>query len=97
LIPRLVKTARHNQGAAAAHVRFAPIATQLLHDINPPLRATTGCEQLQQNPRLFDHLVGDGEYIGRNFEAERLSGFEVEDQLELGGLLHREISRHRAS
>src|SRR5215470_17216550 len=45
----------------------------------------------------FDHLVGDGEYIGRNFEAERLSGFEVEDQLELGGLLHREIGRHRAS
>ena len=45
----------------------------------------------------FDHLVGECEYIGRNFEAERLGGFEVDDQLELGGLLHREIGRRCAS
>src|SRR5262245_9623748 len=45
----------------------------------------------------FDHLVDECEYIGRNFEAERLGGFEVDDQLELGGLLHREIGRRRAS
>src|SRR6516164_4404016 len=35
----------------------------------------------------FDHLVGEGEHFGRNFEAERLSGFEVDHQLELGRLL----------
>ena len=37
-----VKTARASRGATAADVRFAPIATQLLHHINPPLRAISG-------------------------------------------------------
>ena len=28
--------------------------------------------------RSFDHLVGDGEQLGGNFEAERLGGLEID-------------------
>ena len=31
---------------------------------------------------LFDHLVGAGKQRGRNSEAERVRGLEVNDQLE---------------
>jgi len=47
----------------------------------------------QQTASLFDHLVGGREHSGRHGEAERLRGLEVDDQLELGGLLHRQVSR----
>src|SRR6185312_3955021 len=41
----------------------------------------------------FDHLVGAGEQRWRHVEAERLSSLEVDDQLELGGLNHRQVGR----
>jgi len=41
--------------------------------------------------RLFDHLVGAGEQCRRHGQTQRLRGLEVEYQLELGRLLHRQI------
>ena len=41
----------------------------------------------------FDHLVGAGEQRRWHFEAERLRGFEIDDEFELGGLHHRQIGR----
>ena len=40
----------------------------------------------------FDHLVGAAREGQRHGNAERLGGLEVEDQLDLRGLLHRQVS-----
>jgi hypothetical protein len=46
---------------------------------------------LRQNNVLFDHLVGAGEQRGRDGQAERLRGLEVDDKLEFGRLLNGQI------
>jgi hypothetical protein len=38
-----------------------------------------------------DHLVGAGEHRPRHFEAERLSGLEIDDQFVLCRRLHGEV------
>jgi hypothetical protein len=40
---------------------------------------------------LFDQLVGERKQIRGNIEAERFSGCEVDDQLDLDDLLDRRI------
>src|ERR1700674_4490410 len=58
----------------------------------PGERTSSGCrgmsEKCQQRkwPTLFDHLVGSGEHGRRHGKAEGLSGLEIDDQFELGGL-----------
>jgi hypothetical protein len=42
---------------------------------------------------FVDQLVGKGEQLWWDLKAERFGGFEVDDQLEFGGLLHRKIGR----
>src|SRR5262245_6611150 len=44
----------------------------------------------------LDHLVGAGEQRWRNIEAEGSCCLEVDDELELGGLNHRQIGRFDA-
>jgi hypothetical protein len=45
----------------------------------------------QDAARSFDHLVGTGERSGREGDAKGLRGLEVDDKLELGGLLDGEV------
>jgi hypothetical protein len=40
---------------------------------------------------LFDHLVGAGEQRRWDLEAERSGRLEVDDELELGQLKHRQV------
>jgi hypothetical protein len=47
--------------------------------------------------RLFDHLVGTGEQWRRHVEAERLGGSQIDDEIEFGRLLYRQISRFGTS
>ena len=42
---------------------------------------------------LFDHLVGDGKQRRRHVQAERLSGFKIDYQFELGRLFDRQFRR----
>src|SRR5262249_49364878 len=42
---------------------------------------------------LFNHLVGECEYLGWNIKAERPGGFEIDHQLKLSRLLDRQVSR----
>src|SRR5215813_11761230 len=61
------------------------------------LSGSTNCcrEHLQQRTctglRLLDHLDGAGEDCGRDGEAERLRGLQVDHELEPGRLLDREV------
>src|SRR6516165_4192579 len=52
----------------------------------PPVGATTGREQVQQQvcrkPALLDHLVGAGKERNRGVEAERLCSLEIDHEFE---------------
>ena len=56
-----------------------------------PASAKTGREQMQQDARLFDHLVGGHLHDHRDREAECLRRFEIDDKFDLGRLHHRKL------
>src|SRR5262249_25291782 len=41
----------------------------------------------------LDHLVGEREQLGRKLDAERFGGLEIDDELELSRLHHRQVGR----
>jgi hypothetical protein len=44
---------------------------------------------------LLDHLVGEREQLVRYGQAERLCGCQIDNQIELGRLLDRNVARVR--
>ena len=45
--------------------------------------------------RSFDHLVGAGQQRRWHFETKRLCGDKIDDEIEFGWLLHRDVARFR--
>src|SRR5262245_40555930 len=55
------------------------------------LLARLSCASAQNRKASLDHLVRPPQQRRRDRQAERLGGLEVDDQLELGGLLDGEF------
>jgi hypothetical protein len=51
----------------------------------------------QQNPRLFDHLVGPQQERLGDFQPERLGRGQVDDEIEFGRLLDGNVGRLRTA
>ena len=49
----------------------------------------------QKTVSLFDHLVGECEQLIRHIQAERVRGLKIDDQLEIGRQLDRQLGRLR--
>ena len=73
------------------NVRFGPKATELLRRREMTRWAKTGCEQSQQSPRLFDHLVGAQKKRLGYLETKSLCGGDIDAQIEFGRLLDRQV------
>ena len=57
---------------------------------------TGACERDEHEPsggRLLDHLIRSPQRGVRDRQPECLRGLEVDDQVELGGLLYRQVAR----
>ena len=50
-------------------------------------RLVPGPQQIRQDARLLDQLVGAGEECGRNAEAQRFRSFKIDHELESRGCL----------
>ena len=62
------------------------------HAAAAPPSSVMNCATLR-----FDHLVGKGKERVRNFQTQRPGGLGVNDEVEFGGLLDREVARFSAA
>ena len=74
-------------------VRFAAKSGHCSAWSSCPLCANSGHSAMRRKTSLFDHLVSAGQYRRRNGDAERLSGFKIDDQFKFDWLLHRQLTR----
>jgi hypothetical protein len=64
------------------HANLRPARPSLTHHDTVIYRTAKG---------LFDHVIGAGEQCWRHGEAERLSSREIDDEIEFGRLLDRDV------
>jgi hypothetical protein len=69
--------------------------SETISDLRVTAAGCRGCAERGHSPSL-DQLVGLREQQWRHGEAERFGGLKVDDQLEFGRLLHRQIGRFGA-
>src|SRR5215470_3147361 len=77
-------------------------ATRPLHLVVPPSPSESRLGRRAAPPRIdrrraLDDLIRAQQQRGRDGEAERLGGFEVDDEFELGGLFDRKIGGLQAT
>src|SRR5262245_5877565 len=77
---------RKTAGSAAAPAATCKNARRGSFMFEPPSRVTS-----------LDHLVRASEQRRRHIEAERLGGGQIDDEVELGWLLDRNVGRLRAA
>ena len=74
------------------NVRYASDSDHSRYESELTLWAKSGHFAPQQKRRLFDHLIGAGQQRLRQVEAKRLRSLHVDDEIELGRLLDRDVS-----
>ena len=77
----------------SSNVRYAFDRYRNGEALKPTRRAHKATYAVQQKTSLFDHLVGERQERLGDRQAERLGGLEVDDQVELGRLLDRDVVR----
>src|SRR5262249_20196872 len=92
------RTDLSRQRSAQKRTYLAPGHKETLHGRSGQVRFTpqseyarSGCEQSQQGSPLIDQLVAACGEAGRHFEPEYFGSLEVDNKLELGGLIDRQI------
>src|ERR1700737_4463682 len=73
-----------------AHSLFSPGPN--FHDCSFDASATCGLIHRSKITSLFDNLVGAGEQLRRHVDAERLGSSEIDDEIEFGWLLDRNVT-----
>jgi hypothetical protein len=100
----MVEPLRHRQTKGAAtdmpdllrprHIPTLPIA--VFGRCQPGVSGGSEFCRLEAVPSigedLFDHLVGEGEQRLRDCQAERLSGFQIDNQIEFRRLINRHVA-----
>src|SRR5258707_4665432 len=79
-------------GRCWPHIRFTPDSRRLAATPKSAESGQLRTHAVQQIPLLFYHLVGSGEECLGDGEADRLGGFQIDHQLELGRILNRQIA-----
>src|SRR5664280_201854 len=83
----------NHRGPKSTNVRYCPLATKMLRCRECPLCAKSRLMHRSKTASLFDHLVGAGDERGRHDETKCLGSLEVDEQLEFGGLIVRDVAR----
>jgi hypothetical protein len=97
--PQRADMEEHHTVTATREAKGRPGSAAVLHDARATtaVRASWGMSGAhacyRAAPASFDHLVVAGEQAIRQGQAERLGGFKVDEKLEPGGLLDREVAR----